>query len=111
SAYFRALGGFSQTLGATFSGSIRGNQFYAKARNYESDLAARLDYSNIPVSVYSRLIDGITRHLPSFHRYLRLRKRILGLDELHYYDLYAPLVGSVKLDYTPEEAQQIVVDA
>jgi oligoendopeptidase F len=111
SAYFRALGGFSQTLGATFSGSIRGNQFYAKARNYESDLAARLDYSNIPVSVYSRLIDGITRHLPSFHRYLRLRKRILGLDELHYYDLYAPLVGSVDLSYTPEEAQTHIAAA
>ncbi len=111
SAYFGALGGFSQTLGATLSGSIRGNQFYAKARNYETDLAARLDYSNIPVSVYSRLIDGVTRHLPSFHRYLRLRKRILGVDDLHYYDLYAPLVGSVDLSYTPEEAQTHIAAA
>ncbi len=106
SAYFRALGGFSQTLGSTFSGSVHGSRFLAKTRNYESDLAARLDYSNIPVSVYSRLIDGVNRHLPSFHRYLRLRKRMLRLDELHYYDLYAPLVGSVDLSYTPEEAQK-----
>jgi oligoendopeptidase F len=111
STYFRALGGFSQTLGSTLSGSIRGSQFYAKARNYESDLAARLDYSNIPVSVYSRLIEGVNRHLPSFHRYLTLRKRMLGVDELHYYDLYAPLVGSVDLSYTPEEAQTHIVAA
>jgi oligoendopeptidase F len=111
SAYFRALGGFSQTLGSTLSGSIRGNQFYAKSRKYESDLAARLDYSNIPVSVYSRLIEGVTKHLPSFHRYLKLRKRILGVDELHYYDLYAPLVGSVDLSYTPEEAQTHIAAA
>ncbi len=111
SAYFGALGGFSQTLGSTLAGSIRASQFYAKARNYESDLAARLDYSNIPVSVYSRLIDGVNRHLPSFHRYLRLRKRMLGVDELHYYDLYAPLVGSVDLSYTPEEAQKHIAAA
>jgi oligoendopeptidase F len=111
STYFRALGGFSQTLGSTLSGSIRASQFYAKARNYESDLAARLDYSNIPVSVYSRLIEGVNRHLPSFHRYLKLRKRMLGVDELHYYDLYAPLVGSVELTYTPEEAQKHIAAA
>jgi oligoendopeptidase F len=111
SAYFKALGNFSQTLGSTLSGSIRASQFYAKARNYESDLAARLDYSNIPVPVYSRLIDGVNRHLPSFHRYLKLRKRMLGVDALHYYDLYAPLVGSVDLSYTPEEAQTHVATA
>jgi oligoendopeptidase F len=61
--------------------------------------------------VYSRLIEGVNRHLPSFHRYLTLRKRMLGVDELHYYDLYAPLVGSVDLSYTPEEAQTHIVAA
>ncbi|RPI50068.1 MAG: oligoendopeptidase F [Acidobacteria bacterium] len=111
SAYFGALGGFSQTLGSTLSGAVLAAQFHAKARRYESDLAARLDYSNIPVSVYSRLIDGVNRHLPSFHRYLNLRKRMLGVDELHYYDLYAPLVGSVELSYTPEEAQTHIAAA
>ena len=90
SAYFGALGKFSQTLGSTLSGSVRASQFYAKARNYESDLAARLDASNIPLTVYSRLIEGVNRSLPSFHRYLRLRKRMMGVDTLHYYDLYAP---------------------
>jgi oligoendopeptidase F len=111
SAYFGALGRFSQTLGSTFSGSVRADQFYATTRKYESDLAARLDPPNIPVSVYSRLIEGVNRSLPSFHRYLKLRKRMMGVDELHYYDLYAPLVGSVNLEYTPEEAHTHIAAA
>lgn len=111
SAYFRALGGFSHTLGSTLSGSVMGNHFVASMRNYESDLAARLDPANIPVSVYTRLIDGVNRSLPAFHRYLRLRKRMMGVDELHYYDLYAPLVASVNLEYTPEEAQKHIAAA
>ena len=111
SAYFRALGSFSQTLGSTLTGSVRASQFYANVRKYESDLAARLDAPNIPVSVYSRLIEGVNRNLPSFHRYLKLRKRMMGVDELHYYDLYAPLVGSVNLEYTPEEAQKHIAAA
>ena len=111
SAYFGALGKFSQTFGSTLSGSVRGNLFYAKARNYESDLAARLDGPNIPVSVYSRLIEAVNRSLPAFHRYLALRKRMMGVDELHYYDLYAPLVSSVDLSYTPEAAQALIATA
>ena len=70
-----------------------------------------LDGPNIPATVYTRLIDGVNKQLPTFHRYLTLRKRMMGLDELHYYDLYAPLVGSVKLDYSPEEAQKHVLAA
>jgi oligoendopeptidase F len=111
SAYFGALGKFSQTLGSTLTGAVRASQFYAKARKYETDLDARLDDANIPVSVYSRLIDGVNRNLPSFHRYLKLRKRMMGIGELHYYDLYAPLVGSVNLEYTPEEAQKHIAAA
>ena len=111
SAYFGALGNFSQTLGSTLTGAVRASQFYAKARKYETDLEARLDDANIPVSVYSRLIEGVTRNLPSFHRYLKLRKRMMGVDELHYYDLYAPLVGTVNLEYTPEEAQKHIIAA
>src|SRR3954464_9965563 len=110
-AFFTALGGFRRTYGTTINGEVQKVAFFAKARHYGSSLAASLDGANIPVSVYTRLVDGVNRNLPAFHRYLRLRKRILGLDDLHYYDLYAPLVGSVKLDYTPDEAQQIVLEA
>ena len=111
SAFFTALGGFRRTFGTTMNGEVQKVLFFAKTRRYATALEASLDGANIPVSVYTRLVDGVNRNLPAFHRYLKLRKRILGLPELHYYDLYAPLVGSVKLDYTPEEAQQIVLDA
>jgi oligoendopeptidase F len=111
SAFFKALGDFRRTYGTTLNGEVQKVAFFAKARNYPASLEAALDSANIPVSVYTRLVDGVNRNLPAFHRYLKLRKRILGLNDLHYYDLYAPLVGSVKLDYTPQEAQKIVLDA
>jgi oligoendopeptidase F len=92
--------------------SIQKSLFYAKARKYPTTLEAALDGPNIPVSVYMRLIEGVNRSLPAFHRYLALRKRMMGVtDDLHYYDLYAPLVASVDLKYTPEEAQALVVEA
>jgi len=112
STFFGALGGFSRTIGTTMSTSVQKALFYSRAKKYSSNLEAALDGPNIPVSVYMRLIEGVNRHLPTFHRYLKLRRRMMGLtDDLHYYDLYAPLVASVDLRYTPEEAQQHVVDA
>jgi oligoendopeptidase F len=111
STYLGALGSFSRTFGTTMNGNLQQSVFYSKSRRYSSDLEARLDGPNIPISVYSRLIDGVNRNLSTFHRYLKLRRRILGVDELHYYDLYAPLVTTVKLDYTPEEAEKNVLAA
>ncbi|HSU88092.1 MAG TPA: oligoendopeptidase F, partial [Terriglobia bacterium] len=111
SAFFTALGHFSGTFGTTMNGEVQKVLFQSKARKYESALEYSLNGPNIPVSVYMRLIDGINKNLPAFHRYLKLRQRILGLDQLHYYDLYAPLVGSVELTYTPEQAQKLVLEA
>ena len=112
STFFKALGGFRRTFGTTMNSSIQRALFYSKARKYASTLEASLDHYNIPLSVYMRLIEGVHRHLPTFHRYLRLRKRMLGIsDDLHYYDLYAPLVASVDLRYSPDEAQRHVVTA
>ena len=111
-AFFGALGSFSRTFGTTMNSSVQKALFYSRARKYETTLAATLDGPNIPVSVYTRLIDGVNRSLPTFHRYLKLRKRMMGItDDLHYYDLYAPLVASVDLKYTPEEAQKHVLAA
>ena len=110
-AFFKALGGFSRTFGITMNGEVQKVQFFANARKYASPLAFALDGPNIPESVYTRLIDGVNRNLPTFHRYLTLRKRMMGLDQLHYYDLYAPLVGSVNLSYPPEEAQRHILAA
>jgi oligoendopeptidase F len=111
SAFFGALGGFSRTFGTTMNAEVQKVLFFTKARRYRTTLERELDGPNIPTSVYTRLIDGINRNLPSFHRYLKLRQRMMGLDSLHYYDLYAPLVGSVKLEYLPEEAQKLVLGA
>ena len=110
-AYFGALGKFGRTFGTTMNGEVQKVAFLSKARKYSSAVEYALDGPNVPVSVYTRLIDGINKNLPTFHRYLKLRQRILGVDQLHYYDLYAPLVGNVNLTYTPEEAQKLVLAA
>jgi oligoendopeptidase F len=109
SEFLSSLGAYSRTFGATMDASLQKSLFYAKSRNYTSTLEMRLDGPNIPVAVYSRLVDGVNRNMATFHRYLRLRKRMLGVDQLHYYDLYAPLVESVGLHYTADEAQTHVL--
>ena len=112
SAFFTALGAFRRTFGTTMNSSVQKALFYAKTRKYASTLEASLDGHNIPVSVYTRLIEGVRKNLPTFYRYLGLRRRMMGIaDDLHYYDLYAPLVPSVNLRYTPEEAERHVVAA
>ena len=111
STFFGALGAFQGTFGAAMNGQVQSDVYYARARKYPNALEASLDGANIPASVYMRLIDGVNRNLPTFHRYLKLRQRMLGVSELHYYDLYAPLVPSVDLDYTPDEARRHVLAA
>jgi len=112
SSFLEALGGFSRTFGTMMNANVQKAAFYAKTRRYASHLDAALDGPNIPRSVYSRLIDGVNAALPSFHRYLRLRQRMLGLtDDLRYFDLYAPLVASVRLTFSPEEAESVIVDS
>jgi oligoendopeptidase F len=111
STFFGALGKFRGTFGSTLNGQVQSDIFYARARKYSTALEAALDGPNIPSSVYLRLIDGVNKHLPTFHRYLKLRQRMMKVPELHYYDLYAPLVSSVDLNFTIEEAQKIVLEA
>jgi len=111
SAFFGALGAFRATFGSTLNGEVQSDVFYARARNYNTSLERALDAANIPTAVYMRLIDGVNRGLPTFHRYLNLRKKMMGVSELHYYDLYAPLVSSVDLSYTAEEGEKHVMAA
>jgi len=108
-AFFGAVGKYRATFGSTFSGKVQKDIFYARARKYPSTLEATLDGSNLPPAVYTSLVSGVNGHLDAFQRYLRLRKRILGVDQLHYYDLYAPLVANVKLDYPIAEAEKQVL--
>ncbi len=111
SAFFGALGAYRRTFGATMNASVQKDLFYMKARKYGSTLEAALNESNIPVSVYKSLVEGVNANLATFQRYLKLRKRMMGVDQLHYYDLYAPLVSSVNLQYPIEKAQSEIVSA
>ena len=110
-AFFGALGTYRNTFGTTLNAQMQADVFNARTRNYPTALAAALDGPNIPTSVYMRLVDGVNKHLPTFHRYLSLRKKMMGVSELHYYDLYAPLVASVDLTYPIEQGQELVLTA
>ena len=110
-AFFTALAQYRATFGSMMNSSVQTATFYARSRNYGSALEASLDGPNIPASVYSRLIEGVDRNLASFHRYLNLRRRMLGVSELHYYDLYAPLVASANIQYSVEDAEKNILDA
>jgi oligoendopeptidase F len=108
-AFFGKLYEFRRTFGTEINAEVKKNMFYARARKYDSSLESALDANNIPPKVYHSLVDGVNNNLATFHRYLNLRKRILGLKELHYYDLYAPLLSNVDLKYSIEEAEKNVV--
>jgi len=110
-AFFGALRAYSRTMGATLDGQVRAQVFQKKVRRFESSLEASLFDSNIPPAVYRQLVADVRRSLPTLHRYLELRRRMLGLDRLRYQDLYVPLVGSVPLKFSPEEAQAITLAA
>ncbi|MBI2252582.1 MAG: oligoendopeptidase F [Armatimonadetes bacterium] len=99
------------TFGAVLYSSCKKDEFYAKIRKYSSTLEAALDEDNIPVKVYDNLINTVNAHLSSLHRYMILRKKILGLSELHPYDLYAPLIREKKFEIPYEKAQEIILQA
>jgi oligoendopeptidase F len=98
------------TLAATLNANVNKNVFYSRVRKYPSVLEMALFGDNIPKEVYTNLIAAIHESLPLLHRYLDLRKRLLGLDELHMYDLFTPLVKEVDMKITYEEAKQRVMD-
>ncbi len=108
---YGTYGAFRNTIGAALSGSVKKDVFYAKARRYPSALGAALFDDNIPESLYDNLIAAVRENLGLFHRYLDLRKRVLGLDALHMYDLYTPLTKPVLENIGYEEAFEMVLAA
>jgi oligoendopeptidase F len=96
------------TLASSLSSNIKKNRFYANVRRYGSSLHASLDGDNVPADVYDNLIDTVNRNLPLLHRYVRLRKKALKLDELHMYDLYVPVVEQPTRHISYEEALETV---
>lgn len=99
---------FKNTLAATYEGNLKQADFYAKMRKYDSALEASLDGGNIPVKVYENLLKSVHEHMTPLHRYMKIRKDIMKLDELHMYDIYVPMIEQVKKHISFEEAKEIV---
>jgi oligoendopeptidase F len=110
-AMFGSYGDFKEMLGVNLGGHVKKNWIYAKNRRYSSVLEAELNSDNLPVSIYTTLIEQVNKNLPTLHRALDLKKKMLGLDELHYYDLYVPLVEKVDINFTIDEGQKVLLDA
>ncbi len=99
---------FRNTLAAAFSSNVKQEVFFAKARKYRSTMERALDEGNIPVEVYTNLVAAVHENMHLMHRYVSLRKRLLGVEELHMYDLYAPLLADAKMDIPFEEGKKVV---
>jgi oligoendopeptidase F len=110
-AFFGALKTYERTMGATLASAVKAHLFEVRIRHFGTALEAALFQDNIPVAVYKQLLADVHRSLPTLHRYLTLRKRMLGLGELRYQDLYVPLVASVDMRFGPDEARAITLDA
>lgn len=102
---------YENTLATIYQTNLKATCFYAKMRKYHSSREASLHNSNIPIEVYDNLIDTMHRKLPLLHRYVALRKKLLGVEELHMYDLYTPIVGDMDQKYTFEQAKELVREA
>lgn len=110
-AFFSKLKDFENTLAEQLYSNVKVHVFNMRTRNYNSTLEAALDNYNIPTEVYHSLIDNVNKNLSYFHRYLKLKKRMLGVDTLKYIDLYAPVVKDVDLAFNIDEAKALVLDA
>lgn len=108
---YHTYGAYKNTIAAVMSAQVKQLQFFAQARKYGSSLEAALDATNVPVEVYTNLIEAVHRNMDKMYRYVDLRKKLLGVDELHMYDLYAPLVQGVNKKTGIDEAKQTVYDA
>lgn len=109
-ALYSIYKGLINTLAATTSANVKRDIFYKNQRKFNSSLEKSLFADNVPVKVYDNLIDTIHRRLDLMHRYIKIRKKALGLDELHMYDIYVPLVKDYDKKVSYEEAQTLVLE-
>jgi oligoendopeptidase F len=110
-AFWDRYGEFTRTLAATLNAEVTAHVAYKDVRKFETSLDASMFDFNIPRSVYTQLLADVHKNLPTLHRYLKLRQKIMGLPALGYEDLYAPIVQKVDLRYTPEQAQELTIEA
>ena len=109
--YYKALGQYKNTVAATLDGQFKQLCFFANARHYDSTLQASLDATEVPVPVYLNLIEAVHGNLDKMYRYVALRKKVIGVDELHMYDVYTPIVPDVAEKIPFEQAKATVLDA
>ncbi len=110
-AYFGEFQHFINTFAAMYSGSVKMDNYFTQVRGYSSACEQALFSDNVPVAVYDKLVEAIHAGLPTMRRYLELRRRVLGLEELNMYDLYCPIVPNVEMTVTFEEAKEMLKKA
>lgn len=108
-AVYETYGKYKNTFASTLGGTVKKDNFQAKVRNYDSARQSALSNNNIPEAVYDNLVSTINKNLHLLHRYVELRKKVLGVEELHMYDLYTPLIKDVKMDVTYGEAKDYIL--
>ncbi len=109
--YYSSYKSFANTFASLYNGQVKQLHFYAKARNYESSLVAAVDGNNVSPVVYKNLLNVVDKNLGNLHRYVGLRKKLLGLDELHMYDIYTPMIGDVAKKVSFDEAKETILKA
>ena len=109
--YYKVYGSIRNTAAAVLSAQVKQLKFFADARHYESSLAAAVDATRVPPQVYHNLVDTVNRNLDKLHRYVELRRKLLGVDELHMYDIYAPMVSGADKEISFQEAKDTVYEA
>ncbi len=102
---------FANTFAGLYNGQVKQQIFFAKARKYDSTLDAALTENNVSVKVYENLLDTVSANMDKLHRYVRLRRKCLGLDELHMYDIYTPMIADAARKVPFEEAKETVLKA
>ena len=108
---YHTYGSFGNTIAAVLASQVKQLQFFAQARKYGSAMEASLDVTNVPTSVYTNLIEAVHKNLDKMYRYVDLRKKLLGVDELHMYDVYTPVVADADEKISFEQAKQTVLNA
>jgi oligoendopeptidase F len=110
-SFFGAQRAFRRTLGTSLAAHVQTHLYDRDLRHFKTCLEDALFGDNIPVTVYNRLVTDVNANLPTLHRYLKLRQRMMGLNDLRYEDLYAPIVKEVDMQFTPESALDLVLKA
>lgn len=110
-AYYARYEQYKNTYASLYEGKAKSNFFYAKARKYSSSMEAAVNANNVPKEVYYNLIEAVNENMEYMHRYMKLRKKLLGVEELHMYDLYTPMVEQEESEITYPMAQKEIAEA